>query len=219
MSQLAGPDWVTTMLRRASRLPEEVRSRLYLALPNEPGTWEVVDKDAASVADQFWQSVRLLTASPEHAIEFAEKLLNHDRPWSAVVFLAQHSHRPGSEIPLTLIERTLRAAASPDNVSRSRPALSTTTSVSCLTVLKPLVAQPTPWSNSSTYTSRLFSTHVSRTLSSVHWLLSRNFSLTWFVLPSGEPMNRRRTNLLRVKQSGSTSFCNPPRVAPASWSQ
>lgn len=121
MSQLAGPDWVATMLRRASSLPEEVRSRLYLALPNEPGTWEVVDNDAASVADQFWQGVRLLTASPEHAIEFAEKLLNHDRPWSAVVFLAQHSHRPVSEIPPILIERTLRAAASPDNVEPLPP--------------------------------------------------------------------------------------------------
>jgi hypothetical protein len=121
MSQLAGSHWVTTMLQRASRLPAEVRSRLYLALPNEPDTWEVVDSDVTSVADRFWQGVQSFPASQDHAIEFAEKLLSHHRPWSAVVLLAQHSHRPGSEIPLALIERSLRAAASPENIEPLPP--------------------------------------------------------------------------------------------------
>jgi hypothetical protein len=115
MTQLGGSDWVASMLRRASELPDQARTHVYLALPNEPGTWAIVDGDAASVANQFWQSVGPLTASSEHAVEFAEKLIDRHRPWSAAVLLALHSQREGSKIPLTLIERTLRAAASPGN--------------------------------------------------------------------------------------------------------
>ena len=115
MSQVTGPDWVASMLRRASELPEQARIQVYLALPNEPGIWEIVDGDVPSVADQFWQGVGPLTASPEHVVEFTEKLIDYHRPWSAVVLLAHHSHREVSTIPLSLIERTLRAAASLDN--------------------------------------------------------------------------------------------------------
>jgi hypothetical protein len=115
MSQLGGPDWVASMLRRVSELPDQARAHAYLALPNEPGTWGAVDGDTTSVTDQFWQSVGPLTASPEYAVDFAEKLIDHHRPWSTVALLALHSHREGSKIPLALIERTLRAAVSPGN--------------------------------------------------------------------------------------------------------
>lgn len=112
MSELHAPEWVDAMLKRASQLSERGRVALYLALPNEPRTWDAVDSDTPAVADRFWQSTRTLTVRPEHAVVLVGKLLDHRRPWSAVDLLAHHSHRP--DISAELIERTLRTAAGPD---------------------------------------------------------------------------------------------------------
>lgn len=121
MTELCAPDWVDAMLRQASRLSERSRLALYLALPNEPRTWDAVDGDTPTVAHQFWQSTPTFAVKPEHAVGLVERLLAHGRSWSAVNLLAHHSHRPGADIPAELIERTLRAAAGPDT-NESHPA-------------------------------------------------------------------------------------------------
>jgi len=38
MRDLAGPEWIAAMRRRAVKLPDDSRLHLYLALPNEPVT-------------------------------------------------------------------------------------------------------------------------------------------------------------------------------------
>lgn len=114
MSDLAGPEWVAAMRRRAAQLPDDSRVHLYLALPNEPATWDAVDHDTHKVADRFWQALAPTSVGAEHALELVERLLDHRRPWSAVDLLAHHSRRSGADIPVDLLDRTLRAATAPD---------------------------------------------------------------------------------------------------------
>jgi hypothetical protein len=120
MSELGGADWIRRMLARASTIPESSRLELYLSLPNTPQTWASIQQEPASTAEAYWQRVGW-PVDAESALDFAEHLLAHGRPWSAADVLALRLHGGTSEVPRELIERTLTAAASADVKERPRP--------------------------------------------------------------------------------------------------
>jgi hypothetical protein len=121
MSDLGGDAWVDEALRTAPTLPEVDRVSLYLALPSTPRLWQVVDHETPAVRDRFWKSTGIIGIDAEDVEELVQRFIEHRRPWSAIHLLSLHLHRPGRQVPNSLIEMALRAVTDPD-ISESHQA-------------------------------------------------------------------------------------------------
>lgn len=125
LTQLAQHADLLSALKQTSAfrgLPEPSRADFYLACPNTPDTWAAVGNESASVQDRYWQSVSGIGVQPDDVDAFADLLLDHGRPWSAIDLLAMHSHRPGETgLNAVTVERALRAALDPDTDETPRP--------------------------------------------------------------------------------------------------
>jgi hypothetical protein len=113
MAELYGSDWVNQTRQRASDIPERNRAEFYLALPNEPTTWDAVDADIPDVAAEYWRRIQpaLPVSTSEYTADLADRLMQHKRSWAALDLMARQIHRPNVDLSIDLIDRALRAAA------------------------------------------------------------------------------------------------------------
>lgn len=114
MAELHGWDWVTHAATEVARLSPEGRSGFYLSLPPEPRVWSLVDGDENGVKDLYWKMVPTIGVTADNAIDFAERLLDRRRLWSAIELLARECHGTisGTKPSCELVERALRSALS-----------------------------------------------------------------------------------------------------------
>ena len=123
MAELHDQQWRADTAASLATASEQARALFFLALPVDPGTWSLVDADAAGVQEQYWQSVRTVGIARDDVEPLAERLLQWRRPWTVIESLTVHCQgnddrpKPSPD----LIERALRAALEPDLAETSVP--------------------------------------------------------------------------------------------------
>ncbi len=111
MAEVRGWDWIDGVVARVATLSEGARSLFFLSLPNEPRTWTLAAQEVGPVQDQYWRSVQAMGMGLDNAIPFAERLLDHRRPWSAIDVLALVCPSKGATaLNPDLVARALRVA-------------------------------------------------------------------------------------------------------------
>jgi hypothetical protein len=112
MNKTHGWNWVRNVRVHLDTLPDQARSTFYQSLRTEPRTWDLVDAEMETVQENYYRTVNTFGITADNAIAFAERLLDHNRPWPAINLLADHcdgnneTEKPSAEI----IERALQAA-------------------------------------------------------------------------------------------------------------
>ena len=116
MNETHGWDWVRHALAHLGTLSDQTRGTFYRSLRTEPRTWDLVDGETEAVQEEYYRTVNAFGITARNATAFAERLLNHTRPWSAIGLLADHcdGNDETGKPPAELIERALRAALNPN---------------------------------------------------------------------------------------------------------
>lgn len=119
-----GREWGETKLTGVGRQWSAAqRAELLACMPFDGRTWDLAEESGAETKRQYWRLIRPHALDDPSDIErVVRKLLEHDRPYTAVALLATHERR-GKTLPRTLIgdslERTLQTSPKDDPPSSS----------------------------------------------------------------------------------------------------
>lgn len=122
MAEINGQTCGTDMAASLTIASEHGRALFFFALPVTESTWSLVDADTQGVQEEYWQSVRAMSASPDDVEALAGRLLEWRKPWAVINLLSAHIHRTDDHAKPSpeLIQRALRAVLEP-NLSETLP--------------------------------------------------------------------------------------------------